>query len=144
MHSSVGVTDATGFVAVDDTNKLIILSYRGSSSLSNWIGNINIDFNAFAPCSGCQVHRGFLSSWNDSKDRVKAALSQAKADHPDYSIIFTGHSLGAAISTLAAAELRQQGYNVALVSGVCSTIFPTTNITTVYLRLPNGGQQRLC
>lgn len=113
---SLGVADATGFVAVDDTNKLIVLSYRGSTSLSNWIGNINIDFNAFAPCSGCLVHRGFLSSWDDSKDSITATLTQAKSDHPDYSIAATGHSLGGAIATLAAADLRQQGFDIALVS----------------------------
>ncbi|KAK5939369.1 hypothetical protein PMZ80_008673 [Knufia obscura] len=110
----LGVADATGFVAVDDTNKLIVLSYRGSTSLSNWIGNINIDFNAFAPCSGCLVHRGFLSSWDDSKDSITATLTQAKSDHPDYSIAATGHSLGGAIATLAAADLRQQGFDIAL------------------------------
>lgn len=113
--TSLGVTDATGYVAVDDTNRLIVLSYRGSASLSSWIGNVNIDFNAFGPCSGCQVHRGFLSSWNDSRDKVKAALSQAKANHSDYNIVFTGHSLGGAIATLAAADLRQQGFDLALV-----------------------------
>lgn len=113
--SSLGVTDATGFVAIDDVNKAIVLSFRGSVSLSNWIGNINLEFNDFQPCDGCRVHAGFLTSWNDAKDRVKAALQQAKASKPNYSIIFTGHSLGGAISTLAAAELRQQGYAIALV-----------------------------
>lgn len=101
---------------MDDVNKLIVLSYRGSASLANWIGNINLGFTSFPACSGCQVHAGFLSSWNDSKDGVRAALTAAKAQHPDYAIIFTGHSLGAAIVTLAAAELRQQGFNAALVS----------------------------
>jgi len=112
----VGATDATGFVAVDNANKLIVLSYRGSTSLSNWIGNVNIEFDSFAACSGCKVHRGFLSAWIDSRDRVQSALSQLKNNHTDYSMIFTGHSLGGAIATLAAADLRQKGYNIALVS----------------------------
>ena len=111
----MGVTDATGFVAVDDQNKLIVLAYRGSASLGNWIGNINVGFNDFSVCSGCQVHAGFLSSWNDSKDQIKSAIAQAKAKNPSYQIIATGHSLGAAIVTLAAADLRGQGFNIALV-----------------------------
>lgn len=110
------MTDITGFVAVDNVNKVIVLSYRGSVSLRNWIGNFNLEFNDFSACSGCRVHAGFLSSYNGSKDQVKAALAQAKAQNPGYSIVFTGHSLGAAIATLAAADLRQQGFNVALVS----------------------------
>lgn len=112
---SLGVTDATGFVAVDDVNQVIVLSYRGSASLGNWIGNVNLGFNAFMPCKNCQVHAGFLSSWNDSKDQVKAALTQAKSANPNYAIVYTGHSLGGAITTLAAAELRQQGFPGALV-----------------------------
>lgn len=93
-----------------------MLSYRGSTSLRNWLGNLDLELTGFLPCKDCQVHRGFLSSWNDSKDTVRNTLARARADHPDYSIIFTGHSLGAAIVTLAAAELRQQGFNIALVS----------------------------
>lgn len=115
---SLGETDATGFVAVDNVNKLIVLAYRGSTSLANWIGNFNIEFVPFASCSGCSVHAGFFDGWNDSKDQVKTALAQAQANNPGYNIIATGHSLGAAIATLAAAELRSEGYNVAL---VCST-----------------------
>lgn len=121
--SSLGVTDATGFVAVDNVNKLIVLSFRGTASLGNWIGNINLDFNSFGACNGCQVHAGFLSSWQDSKDQVVKALTQAKAQNPNYSIIFTGHSLGGAISTLAAAELRQQGFNAALVNYLSELIW---------------------
>lgn len=112
---SLGVTDATGYVAVDDVNKVIVVAYRGSASLGNWIGNVNLEFNAFQPCASCQVHAGFLSSWNDSKDQVKAALQQAQASNPSYGIIYAGHSLGGAIVTLAAAELRQQGFPGALV-----------------------------
>lgn len=119
---SVGLTDATGFVAVDNQNKLIVLSYRGTSSLGNWIGNVDVGFESFSACNGCQVHGGFLSSWTDSRDQVKAALTKAKADNPSYQIIFTGHSLGAAIATLAAAELRQQGFNAALVSKVLNSL----------------------
>lgn len=110
------MTDATGFVAVDDVNKAIVLSFRGTVSLSNWIANVNLDFNDFDACDDCQVHAGFLSSWQDSKGQIVDALTQARARNPSYSIIFTGHSLGGAISTLAAAELRQQGFNAALVN----------------------------
>lgn len=36
-YSSGKVTDIQGFVSTDDTNKLIVVSYRGSSSIRNWI-----------------------------------------------------------------------------------------------------------
>lgn len=119
MSCSLGPADATGFVAVDDQNKLIVLAYRGSTSLGNWIGNLNVEFDAFSLCSGCQVHGGFLSSWTASKDQVTTSLTQARAANPGYQVIATGHSLGAAIATLAAADLRQQGFNIALVCISC-------------------------
>jgi len=118
---SLGETGATGFIAVDDANKAIVLSYRGSGSLGNWIGNLNIELVAFDSCNGCSVHAGFLSGWTESKDQVKAALAQAKVNNPSYSIISTGHSLGGAIATLAAAELRASGFTIALVS---ATVLP--------------------
>jgi len=34
------------------------------------------------------------------------------ADHANYSLVLTGHSIGAAIATLAAAELRNLGHSV--------------------------------
>lgn len=42
------------------------------------------------------------------------AVKQASTSFPDYQIVVTGHSLGAAIATLAAAQLRNSGYTVAL------------------------------
>lgn len=109
-------------MAVDDKNKLIVLSFRGSVSLTNWVGNLNIDFVNFL-CTGCAVHNGFLDSWTASKDRVTRAIQQARTTYPGYAIVATGHSLGAAIATLAAADLRRGGVNIALVSLFCSLVF---------------------
>lgn len=113
---SEGPADATGYLAVDHTNKLIVLAFRGSHSLSNWISNINILFKDWSLCSGCRVHAGFLESWTATRNDVAAPLKAAVAANPGYPIVATGHSLGAAVATLAAAELRTQGYNVGLVS----------------------------
>lgn len=45
-----------------------------------------------------------------------AAIMAAADDYPDYTLVLTGHSLGAAIATLAASNLRNEGYTAALVS----------------------------
>lgn len=104
----------TGFVAVDHTNKLIVVSFRGSSTLDTWRTNLDFDTTSTDICPGCTAHHGFWDSWLDARDRVMPAVKQASSDFPTYSITTTGHSLGGAIASLAAASLRNSGYTVAM------------------------------
>lgn len=108
-----GTADATGFVAVDKTKRQIVIAYRGSHSVLNWLGNVDFKKVPFL-CSGCEVHQGFLSSWTSTKTAVTNAVNAAFKANPGFSIVATGHSLGAAIATLAAADLRSQGKKVSL------------------------------
>ncbi|KAI1214653.1 alpha/beta-hydrolase [Annulohypoxylon truncatum] len=104
------VTDIEGYVSSDDTNKLIVASFRGSSSIRNWIADLSF---ILVPCdvvSGCLTHAGFLTAYNEIADDLLAALKNATAAQPDYKIAFTGHSLGGAVATVAIAYARKQGY----------------------------------
>ncbi len=114
------ITDVTGLVAVDSTNRKIVVNFRGSQSARNWLANL--DFTAIPTdiCPGCTVHQGFWRSWVEARPRILAAVEDAVAKNPGYGIVATGHSLGGAIATLAAANLRNSGYTVAL---VCRTGF---------------------
>ncbi|CBX94471.1 similar to lipase [Plenodomus lingam JN3] len=107
-------TDVTGFVAVDHSNKLIVVSFRGSSTIDSWLTNLNLEMTPTDICPDCSAHRGFWNSWTDARDRVLPAVKQAGTTYPTYQIVVTGHSLGAAIATFAAAQLRNSGYTVAL------------------------------
>jgi hypothetical protein len=62
----------------------------------------------------CAAHTGFYTAWKEIGDSVSTALASAVAAHPSYSIIATGHSLGAAVSTLGASYLRKEGYAIDL------------------------------
>ncbi len=123
---SVGLGDAQGFVALDHTNQLIVISFRGSASIGNWIANLDIEMVPWSVCgSGCEAHSGFLASWNSVKPVVQDAVEGAVGTYPAYSVIATGHSLGGALATLAAADLRNSGYDVALVCwSILSSLFP--------------------
>ena len=102
-------TDDTGFVAVDDQNRMVVVAFRGSDSWSNWVVNLEMIRVATGWCDDCNVHDGYWKSWHEIKDRIIPLFEKAVEEHPDYRIIVTGHSLGAAIATIAAAEIRMIG-----------------------------------
>ncbi|KAF3040295.1 hypothetical protein E8E12_006502 [Didymella heteroderae] len=108
------LTDVTGFVAVDHTEKLIVVSFRGSQTLDNWLTNLDLGFTDTDICSGCTAHAGFWQSWVDARDSVIPAVQAAVKQYPSYGVSVTGHSLGGAVAPFAAAQLRNQGFTVAL------------------------------
>lgn len=65
---------------------------------------------------GCRIHNGFLTAMQQSYALVLPVLKTAVAANPAYRIVATGHSLGAAIGTLLATQLRNDGYVVDIVS----------------------------
>ncbi|KAI9815730.1 MAG: hypothetical protein M1827_002126 [Pycnora praestabilis] len=106
-----GFFDNTGFIAVDDSNKLIVLAIRGSQSFQNWVDDMAM---MLLPvpwiCPGCEVHAGWWGAWSDMRESTKKALKKAEAENPGYKVVVTGHSLGGAVATLAAMDLRKNGF----------------------------------
>ena len=109
-------TDVTGFVAVDSTNEEVVVAFRGSSSVRNWLTNVNAEDIDSDLCDGCTVHQGFWRSWLEARSGIITALEEAADENPGFEVVATGHSLGGALATLAAADLRNDGYPVTLVS----------------------------
>ncbi|KAB5547318.1 Alpha/Beta hydrolase protein [Coniochaeta sp. 2T2.1] len=100
------LTDIQGLIAVDPTSKLIVVTFRGSSSVRNWISNIVFAFSSCSLVSGCQVHTGFNAAWAEVSSSVKSGVTAALKANPGFAVVATGHSLGGAVATLAAAALR--------------------------------------
>jgi len=113
-HSS---TDANGFVGYDSDTNIIVVAFAGTDPLSiqNWIDDIDIIKVDYPPCSaagldGCKVDQGFYNAYNSVQDDVRSAVASFSADHPSAKLYVTGHSLGAAMSMLAALDLSDQGF----------------------------------
>ncbi|KAL1652006.1 hypothetical protein SLS58_000129 [Diplodia intermedia] len=87
------VTDTTGFVATDSTNSQIVVSFRGSRSIQNWIANFDYATTSTTICDGCPAHSGFWNSWQEARSYVVDAIETAKTANPSYQIVATGHSL---------------------------------------------------
>ena len=71
----------------------------------------------YPPCSaagvhGCKVDQGFYNAYSSVQDDVRGAVASFSADHPSAKLYVTGHSLGGAMSMLAALDLFDQGFLV--------------------------------
>ena len=99
-------TDDTGYIAIDKMNKAIMVVFRGSVSEANWVADLQFFEKMTGWCKGCRAHRGFLGAWNEIKSKVAPAIDMQVKKYPNYRVVFTGHSLGAAIATLAAGDMR--------------------------------------
>lgn len=109
--------NVAGFLAVDKTNKLLVVSFRGSRSISTWIANINFSLtNASSLCKGCEAHSGFLESWETVADDLVAQIESAQSIYSGYLLVLTGHSFGAAVAVLGGTALRNRGSTLSLVS----------------------------
>ncbi|CZR53089.1 uncharacterized protein PAC_02967 [Phialocephala subalpina] len=111
-------TNTAGYIAVDNTNKLIIVAIQGTSIASNPIDVLTdldlIRVKTDLCCSantndGCEIHSGFWQAANDVFPLVEMNISLALALHPDYKIVTIGHSLGGAVAALLGAKLRNCG-----------------------------------
>ena len=108
------LTDNTGYLALSHTAQKIVLAFRGSQSVQNFLNNLNFPFKPVEYCAGCFVHGGFNLAWKEVRANVIDDLVAARTAHPDYELVITGHSLGGALASLAAADLRSEGYPSAL------------------------------
>ena len=100
--------DVQVFVGFDATRHMVVVSFRGSKTLMNWI--LNLEFahtdSPFAECLNCYVHRGFLDDYNSVAVQVFVAVNQIREKYGAKRVLVTGHSLGGVLATLAAIDLK--------------------------------------
>lgn len=95
-----GVDKNSAQAAIIEHKDYICLAFRGTNELADWLDNINI-FSTKALFG--DFHRGFWQSVEDIWQMLMAHLNklQAVCKRP---IFITGHSLGGAMATIAAAR----------------------------------------
>ncbi|KAJ9060596.1 hypothetical protein DSO57_1029117 [Entomophthora muscae] len=109
--------ETAGFVALNEREKMIVVSYRGSSNLNNWINNAMVILVPFdlAEVKNCSiknrllVHRGFQIMARSLFTQTRSTVVSLLAQYKDYKVAITGHSAGGAIATLVTVGLGASG-----------------------------------
>jgi len=102
-------TDTQGFIGYQKSSKSIYVVIRGTNSVLNWLDDIEMlqsPYTTYPECN-CNVHTGFYKSALSVKERALFLVDRLHQKYPDYNIITTGHSFGAATSALLAMELSK-------------------------------------
>lgn len=115
-----------GFTGYSHGLNAIVVVFRGSSNIQNWILNIGTTRSTYPLCSGCSVHTGFYDGYRLVSSTVKTAVQNLKAKYRGAKLVVTGHSLGGSLAILCAAELK--------------TIFGTVDLTYTFGQ-PRVGNQ---
>jgi len=92
-----------GFVARHPSLKLTVLAFRGTESdkLEDLLSDIETLQREWPDSPGCLAHDGFADCWFPAKDEVCSLVAQREG-----ALLVTGHSLGAALATLAAIVVK--------------------------------------
>lgn len=89
------------YLAVDHQNQQIVLAIRGSISVYDFIGDLRCQYVSLPNYPGVHVHKGIYhyAQWFDQHLFNNTIIEQL-SNNKDYSLIVTGHSLGAGVATL--------------------------------------------
>ena len=109
MNSAGSISETTGYIALDHTNKNIVLSYRGTHELRQWIVNFGaVPRLVTELCSTCVVHYGFWAAFQKTQELIVDTIKAQVTAYSTYRVIVVGHSLGGALANLATVILRNE------------------------------------
>jgi len=103
------LNDVQGFVGYLSSKSQIYVVYRGSTSIIDWLDDLDAILTTYPSCSKCEVHKGFYSAEQAVIASVLSNVQSLIKRFPSYEVVVSGHSLGAALATLTAMDFLSAG-----------------------------------
>jgi predicted lipase len=99
--------DFQGVIGYSHSLASIVVAYRGSVDVMNWIDNLTFyKKNAYKRFPDISVHQGFYWVYKSVASKVLMQVGQLRKKYRNSSLLVTGHSLGGAVAALSAFELQ--------------------------------------
>ncbi|GME76769.1 unnamed protein product [Ambrosiozyma monospora] len=134
----VNVVDSlsNAIIMTDASEAQIVVAFQGSRSFVDWMIDftfVPVDYEPYAvknnlatkalDVNGASVHLGFKTATDNFLKNAVDVLKGLKAEHPDYSVLVTGHSLGGALASLTGVELYLMGFEPTVVTYAAPKVF---------------------
>ena len=124
--------DTQGYVAINNTH--ILVAFRGSESLPDWLTNFQAVKDP-GPWKDTEVHEGFQDAFMAVALKIGQIIGR---EYKSQQIWLTGHSLGGALAVLLAATLRESKIPV---TGLYTFAAPRVG-NTAFVKKLNKSLQR--
>ncbi|KAM3144305.1 hypothetical protein pb186bvf_003469 [Paramecium bursaria] len=105
--------NTSAYCAYNQIENAIILNYRSTSNVQNFVGDLNFIQSNYTKCQGCYIHSGFQDMYQDLSEQMINCTQQLKQKFSDAKVFVVGHSLGGAIAALLASDVKTRlGYSI--------------------------------
>lgn len=98
-----------GYVAFNERENEIVVVFRGTQmeNILNWVSDLDIRMTQYKTLNGSLVHVGFYQTYQVVSAQVLGAVQTYLSQSPEASVLVAGHSLGAALATHAALDIKE-------------------------------------
>lgn len=95
------MTQADGYIGYSPSEDTIVVSFRGTDNIANWIENINFERAPYPWCFHCELHSGWYTAYENVAPELHARVQDLLRLYPSAKLLTTGHALGGAMATIA-------------------------------------------
>ncbi|KAJ1668097.1 hypothetical protein IW140_000736 [Coemansia sp. RSA 1813] len=105
----IGVVTSNGYVAHNPNKRIIVVAFRGTNEPGDWLQDLTLTHYPWpSQIAGSSVISGFLSGYLVARPLVIQNVLDLATRFPGYSIVATGHSLGASRAAMFVADFALQ------------------------------------